>query len=154
MKPDPTIPQPFERPDRDPDDPPCCIGTANGGNCTCWSPVFDHQAPVQADAPDRVAEAMCHGCAFRRGSGAQLLAEMEEMDVPPVTHPTARFHCHEGLRKVIAWVHEDGRRVDVPADAWSHVGLQVGGRFYAADGLPARVCFGWQRAREKALAER
>lgn len=139
MRPDPAIPKPFEKPS-DPD-ATCCWAAINGNECTCWTPVFDAEpARLCDELPDQpAAEKMCHGCAFRKGTGANALMEEGELEVSSLQP----FYCHAGMRRVVAWRHEDGRLVDVDPAVWSEQPIMHKGRVYGRDGKPAKVCAGW-----------
>ena len=133
---------------------PCCAAAAYHGAefCTCWEPEYDQpQQPAMAGrAP--LATALCADCAYRPGSpersdesSAEHLAEL-----PLTGHP---FYCHQGMRRVVQWRHQDGRTV--PADPKDYQPtFNAGDVPVRASGAPADICAGWSVRRIKELRTR
>ena len=130
--------------DQVPDDwAPCCWGSTFDGpeGCTCWVPVFDlEQAPVQ-EGPATIRGKCCHDCAYRPGSPERV---REEAGVENELEDAAAgiFLCHQGMRKVIAWRHPDGRQL--PQEREHYQPPLHGRHAVRADGRPAEVCAGWR----------
>ncbi len=83
---------------------------------------------------------MCDGCAYRPGTPAH--DQQAEGLLPD--RPEVVFGCHSNLRRVIAYEHPDGRRIDLTADDISHVGHFDGNAGpFDRDGHPAEICAGW-----------
>lgn len=120
--------------------------------CTCWTPVFDlEQQPIKRFMAPRTRTKCCGDCAYRNGSperaeegGTEHLQFIAEPDVP------ASFWCHDGMRKVIAWRHPDGREVKVDPDGVDDFQPPIrenaaGVRCcWQVDGTPAARCGGWR----------
>lgn len=129
---------------------PCCYGSANAENrCTCWEPVYDlEQQPLHNDGalPVEIStRAKCCGdCAYRNGS-PERSDERAEL-LLDVAHSGGRreFWCHQGVRRVIAFKHPDGR--ELPAgdgDYRPPVGPEDRPIIWKADGTPGERCAGW-----------
>lgn len=122
-------------------DIPCCLGEAVWGpeRCTCWEPEYDvAQAAPELDGVVKARPARCRDCAYLPGS-----PEQDNTVRLPGYGPnsTGVFWCHQGMRRVVAWVHPDGRRVTVDEDDYDppfHGGVP-----YRADGAKADICAGW-----------
>lgn len=126
----------------------CCYGAACEGlhRCTCWEPVYsDEQEPPRADLPTITRAKCCHDCAYRNGSPERERGEDEDLrelalaaafddDAPP-------FYCHDGMRRIVAWRHPDGR--EVPDGPGNYAPPKSDGRAFRADGTPADRCGGW-----------
>lgn len=125
---------------------PCCMGSAvyGPGRCTCWRPVYD--AEQQTPQPGRaLARAKCCGdCAFRMGSperiGDSRMAHSSPGDLDDLVAGRGTFACHVGMRRVVAWTHPSGVRID--AEPGCYEPPVVDGVAYRADGSPADVCAG------------
>lgn len=121
-------------------DVPCCYGSALEGpsRCTCWRPVYDvDQLPLRGGTVD-ARTVPCRDCAYRPDSPENRDGE----SLPYGQHRTV-FWCHQGMRRVVGWVHPDGRYApaepgcyDPPSAEGVHVPLK-------ADGTPADLCAGW-----------
>lgn len=137
----------------------CCEGAAYRGprHCTCWEPVYSYdQADPRTELPADVMPAMCADCAYRPGSpernndesvvcNAELLNALVENG--------GSFWCHNGLRKVVAYVHPTTGIRFMPNDRLDQAYQPpiIGGRPYKADGTPADLCAGWAARRLKHL---
>ena len=154
-------------PDVGNDEIPCCeasfyIGPAA---CTCWTPVYDRdQAPIDQDAARALAagvtptvrpDGMCGDCAYRPNSPeknrdpdyAGTAAELERL----AASPTDRFFCHDGIRRVIKWVHPSGAEfIGPPSDYRPPIHERVP---YQADGQPGYACAGWDARRRALIAQ-
>lgn len=136
----------------------CCIGSAMRGwdHCTCWEKVFDldQSAPVEivqrADCAERSSS--CNDCAYRQDSPERSGDDYVEENLLDLAETGQPFWCHEGMRRVVALVHPDGRRIDLPDETRFHDydPLQFDGVAYKADGTPAVICGGWAARHEKA----
>lgn len=131
----------------------CCYG-ATMDRCTCWEPIHEpaDQCEPDTDPPRVVRPSPCADCAYRpdspertgddryRGSTPGDLDRLARGDVP--------FHCHDGMRRVVAYEHPSGAVHVVDTDHYDPP--MVDGVPYRADGSPAFVCAGW-RARHDAI---
>lgn len=126
----------------------CCYGEAFGGptSCTCWEPVYDlEQAPLQnggkppEELPTR--KKCCHDCAFRVGSPER---EREDAVLEEALEPGHEFWCHQGVRRIVAWEHPDGRRVEAPPGCYvPPQGPPERPVVWKADGTVGERCAGW-----------
>ncbi len=136
-------------------DVPCCEGSVFRGHraCTCWLPVYDGD---QAD-PDETASrtvrpgGMCGDCAYRPGSPEKAgdpehRGDADELE--QLAETATPFHCHDGMRHVVRWVHPSG--AEVPGHPADYAPPIVGTVPYRLDGQPALLCAGWN-ARRRAL---
>ena len=131
---------------------PCCYGYAFDGptGCTCWKAIYDlAQQPMQ-QGPMQQRSRMCGDCAFRAGSpersGDQRYAHSGEQELAlMVDDARAVFACHTGVRRVVAYEHPTGARVEIEIDAYH--APQARGHAVKADGSPAELCAGLARAR-------
>lgn len=136
-----------------PDWTPCCFGSAvNGhGGCTCWEPVYDaEQAAPRTGEPAELRRRMCDDCAYRPDSPERADAFSEDA-LLALPADASVFWCHQGMRRVAAWRHPDGR--EVPGAAGAYEPPIVAERPYRADGRPAAVCGGWLVRRDAILRE-
>lgn len=132
----------------------CCYGAAIYGpaRCTCWTPEYDRP---QSDATDAAAPEIikcCGDCAYRADSpersgvsGYACSAEAEG-ELPDVARG-GFFFCHQGMRRVVAYVHsETGFRADIDhGDDYapgSHEGRPI-----LANGDYAPLCAGFAASR-------
>lgn len=132
------------------DDALCCMGAAVYGpeRCTCWRPEYDLE---QADPrPDTLAGAMprmCGDCAFRPGSPERtnsdgVVADAETLEACVTTGQS--FWCHNGLRRVVAYVHEPtGTRWEPPGADAAFTPPIIDGQPYKADGNRGDLCAGY-----------
>lgn len=128
----------------------CCDGAALRGRrfCTCWEPVFDlEQQPLvddgrpPAEVPTR--SKCCHDCAYRAGSPEREAGDGDWL-VELATGDGRMFWCHQGMRRVIAFRHPDGR--ELPAgdgDYRPPVGPAERPVAWKADGAVGERCAGW-----------
>lgn len=122
---------------------PCCMGSAVYGpeRCTCWRPVFDHpQNLPMHKGPMRIRPRMCADCAFRPDSpertGDERFAHSGDGEVDDLVNET--FVCHQGLRRLVKWVHPSGAEFDPGPGAYMPPRPVC-----KADGSPADLCAGW-----------
>lgn len=126
---------------------PCCMASAVYGprRCTCWEPAFDQSqaGPVGDCSRSDRRDSLCHDCAYRPGSPERSDPEIAGglMDLPLIGHP---FYCHQGMRRLVRWVHPDGRTYTPDRDDY-HPGYTDEGLPLRADGSPAALCEGWRR---------
>lgn len=140
-------------PDVGNDDIPCCMGSTLHGpvGCTCWQPVYDvAPRPPRRDEPTPTRPSLCHDCAYRprspeRRGDLDVAADAAELERLAVTGTP--FYCHDGMRRVVAWQHPSGARID--ASALEYAPTVDGGRPYQADGTPALLCAGWAAMRRR-----
>ncbi|MFL5309501.1 MAG: hypothetical protein ACJ79H_03500 [Myxococcales bacterium] len=123
---------------------PCCMAGAMHGprGCTCWEPVFDLEQDdaLQLAALLPLAVACCHDCAYRNGSPERGDGYTEELvDLSGSARDV--FACHQGMRRVVAYRHPNGR--ELPAKPGDYQPPIVAGRAYKADGSPAELCAGY-----------
>lgn len=142
---------PDDRDDYNADEVPCCIGGAMRGPraCTCWQPVFDvDQADVQIEEPNvRTRTECCFDCAYRNDSPER--AEGYDDELRDIAGDGSTFACHQGMRRVVAWRHPDGR--ELPAGDGDYQPPMVGLVAFKADGTPADLCAGWAAHRHGLL---
>lgn len=145
---------PDDRDDFEDDEVPCCMASAMRGPraCTCWREVHDlEQAEAVPGEPCARAKC-CADCAYLPGS-----PEREDGYGPDLAElaldARGRFACHQGMRRVVAFRHPDGREIEAgPGD---YAPTVVGNVAYKADGTPADLCAGWaahRRAVEEATS--
>lgn len=130
----------------------CCWGDVLDGptRCTCWEPVFDLEqkvldnggrVPPKDEIPTR--SKCCHDCAYRNGSPERERGEGEEL----LDHARAtyrEFWCHQGVRRIVAWEHPDGRRVEEPPGCYAPPqGPPERPVVWKADGSVGERCAGW-----------
>lgn len=131
----------------------CCYGVALDGptGCTCWAPVYSaEQAAVVTGQPPTTRRRMCEDCAYRPGSPEKrgdpgYRGDAVELEMAA---ETGKFYCHQGLRRVVKWVHPSGAEVVAPPGGYDPP--VVDGVPYRADGTPEELCAGWD-ARRRAL---
>lgn len=151
---------------------PCCMGAAVGGlsSCTCWEPIFDLEQATPNVATLRVSiqqgaqlcvvtrPRCCGDCAYRNDSPERRDGRTDELlDIAG----SARFFCHQGMRRVIGWKHPvldpaiEAFFVDgmLPAGAGDYRPPIIDAVAFKADGQPADLCAGWN-AHRWALLER
>ena len=118
---------------------PCCWGYAMGGplSCTCWSPVYDtRQSAITNDTELSIRSKRCEDCAFRSGS-----PELKDDSIWEI-HGT--FYCHQGMRRIIAWQHENGERVDHIVNKDDYDPPIKNNIPYRTNGKQADICHGWR----------
>lgn len=117
---------------------PCCLGEAVWGpeRCTCWEAEYDlEQEELATETVVGARLAQCRDCAYLPGS-------QEDESGAMLPYGGQVFWCHQGMRKTVAWVHPDGRRVPV-TDVDDYDPPFHGGVPYKADGEKADLCAGW-----------
>jgi hypothetical protein len=132
------------------DDVPCCMAGAMRGPraCTCWTPVYDlEQADPDLSTQPVTRETCCHDCAYRNGSPER--AEGYDGELQDIAGDGSRFACHQGMRRVVAWRHPDGR--EIPAAEGDYEPPIIGLVTFRADGTPADYCAGWAAHRRALL---
>lgn len=143
---------PDDRGDYRDDEMPCCMAGAMRGPraCTCWEPVYDLNQAVIPDitAQPETRATCCHDCAYRNGSPER--EDGYEDELRDVAGSGSRFACHQGMRRVIAWRHPDGR--ELPAGDGDYQPPILGLVAFKADGSPADLCAGWEAHRKGLLA--
>lgn len=78
----------------------------------------------------------CHDCAYRQGSPERTRGEdLAEFNA-------GIFYCHEGMRRIIAYEHPDGRRIE-EENPGAYDPPTIGEIAYQASGAPAKRCAGW-----------
>lgn len=139
-------------PDLDDEPGICCMGAAVYGayRCTCWEPVFDlEQMPLAnggrppSEAEISIRSKCCHDCAYRNGSPEKERGEGEQLD-DWALDGRSEFWCHQGVQRVVAWCHPDGR--ELPAaegDYRGPVGPDERPVVWKADGTVGERCAGW-----------
>lgn len=139
----------------------CCMGAAVYGDrrCTCWTPVYDLEQqplanggvpPNEAEIPQRTK--CCHDCAYRNGSPERERGEGDQLD-DWALDGRSEFWCHQGVRKVVAWRHPDGR--ELPAAEGDYRPPQTTEPRFAiwkADGTVGERCAGWAACRKGGLS--
>lgn len=130
----------------------CCYGSINGPEyCTCWEPVYNLEQlePVaqvtRAECP--VRSELCGDCAYRRDSPERTGDDYVEENLLELAGSDNVFFCHTGMRRPIAYVHPDGRRLEIPDETRFHnyQPVQIDGVPYKADGTPGEICGGWAK---------
>jgi hypothetical protein len=81
---------------------------------------------------------MCGDCAYRPGC-----PEREDLggDVPYYSR-SARFYCHTGMPRAVAYEHPAVGQVPASAED-DHRPFIRDGQAWKADGTPAELCAGW-----------
>lgn len=113
--------------------------------CTCWTPVYDLEQHDPEPGPPRTRAEQCHDCAYLAATGREPDRYPEQRDRDRLFElgPDEPFYCHVGMRRIVAWEHPDGHRVEAVQDDYAS---PVRGRTaYKADGTPADRCAGWAR---------
>lgn len=133
----------------------CCMGAAVYGmpRCTCWEPVYDlEQQPLENDGipPSNIPtrSKCCGDCAYRQGSPEREDGQGDFLDDLAVGG-RGEFWCHQGVRRVIAWRHPDGR--EVPAAEGDYRPPETPGprpAIWKADGTIGERCAGWAATRK------
>lgn len=130
----------------------CCLGAAMRGvdECTCWRPIYDVvQLPLaDPNAPVVTRPKSCIDCAYHRESPERRRGE--DVDELP------NFWCHQGMRRILAWRHPDGRERPEPQELGAYdpgYGVVQGERVpLRADGTPADRCGGWAQVQRLAAS--
>lgn len=121
----------------------CCMGAAMRGAayCSCWDPIFDiEQAETDTSTSPTMRMKCCHDCAYRQGSPERKRDDGTLDEI--VANPERVFWCHQGMRKIVAWRHPDGRELPAgPEDAYKPP--IIGKVPYLADGTAGERCAGW-----------
>lgn len=120
----------------------CCDGAALRGaaHCTCWIPIFDTDQAEPAEnltRPEPRTKA-CHDCAFQNGSPEQDSGELDW-----IRESTDPFVCHQGMRRVVAYRHPDGRELPAGDGDYQPPIVNKGTIALCADGTPGALCAGW-----------
>lgn len=122
----------------------CCWGEVMDGptRCTCWEPIYDlkQAEPADIDAEPKQNIKCCHDCAYRVGSPEKTRGQQEWLE-EIAADGASRFFCHQGMRRVVAWEHPDGTRIEEKPGAYDPI--QHGAVAFKADGSPADLCAGW-----------
>lgn len=116
--------------------PTCCVAAGVRGPeaCTCWQPLYSgEQHEPQSLHPPEPRINQCGDCAYLEGSP-------EKTNDPEALEDMPIFYCHVGMRKIVAWIHPDGRRREVSGD---YRPLVENGIPYKANGQPADICRGF-----------
>lgn len=129
----------------------CCMGAAMRGAiyCTCWEEVYDleQSEPVELVSQDQcvVRTSSCSDCAYRSDSPERSDGGYVEENLLALPDSGSVFWCHTGMRRLVAFVHPDGRRIDVPdkVEFHSYDPLRINNVPYKADGTPGEICGGW-----------
>lgn len=126
---------------------PCCMGAAVYGvnRCTCWQPIFDlEQQPLGAQTEPVTRAKCCEDCAYRNGS-PERSDDYEEDELLAIAHDDAReFWCHQGVRRVVAFQHPDGRALLAgDGDYRPPIGPAERPVVWRADGTVGERCAGW-----------
>lgn len=137
----------------------CCFGAAVYGasRCTCWEPVFDlEQEPLEngGKPPEEIGQRTkcCQDCAYRNGSPERERGEGDRLD-DWALDGRSEFWCHQGVRKVVAWRHPDGR--ELPAAEGDYRPPQTSEprpAIWKADGTVGERCAGWAATRKGGLS--
>jgi hypothetical protein len=123
----------------------CCAGAALRGidHCTCWEPIFDlEQEPLQ-EGPAECRSKCCHDCAYRNGSPKRADDHGTEHLLDVAAGARSTFWCHQGVRRVVAWRHPDGRELPAGDGDYRPPMERERGRIWRADGRPGQLCAGW-----------
>lgn len=123
----------------------CCIAAAvyGPGHCLCWEPVFDQEQAEPAPTPVATRATMCADCAYRPDSPERAAGDLDLDEIAL----TARFFCHQGMRRALRLRHPSGAVVELPPGAYEP--LVDAAASYRADGTPADLCAGWAAARAR-----
>lgn len=142
-------------------DIPCCMGSAVHGpeRCTCWEPVYDlEQAPLQETIanlnrePDTRSKC-CEDCAYRLGSTERERGDADVL-MGHALDGRSEFWCHQGSRRILAYVHPDGRRAEAnPGDYDPPTTYEPRPLVWKADGTPQERCAGWAALRRSLTEE-
>jgi hypothetical protein len=93
---------------------------------------------------------LCQDCAFKPGSPERQGDPRYRGDTEflnRIVETGESFFCHQGIRRVVAWEHPSGARVEpAPGDYQPPV---IDGVPYRADGSPGELCAGWTSRRLK-----
>jgi hypothetical protein len=128
-------------------------------HCTCWEPIYDlEQAPL-ADGgvpPEEIPTRTkcCADCAYRIGSPERADEHEEDDLLSKAWDLRSEFWCHQGVRRVVAFRHPDGR--ELPAgdgDYRPPVGPEGRPVVWRADGTVGERCAGWAALRGAAMVE-
>jgi hypothetical protein len=132
----------------------CCIGAAVMDRCTCWQPLVTiaQRDPIPSHDPD-TRHTPCADCAFRPDSpertGDDRYHHASDDELAAVVAGSTPFYCHDGMARVVAYVHPSGATFPMPTD--NYVPPIVDNVPFRGDGSPAFICAGW-RARHDAVA--
>lgn len=142
------------QPDEHDDEHPivgCCYGEVLDGpsSCTCWVPTFDlwQADPIIRGRPETRASC-CVDCAYRNGS-PEREGDEEDWLLELAGEAAKLFVCHQGIRRVVAFRHPDGR--EAPAGYGDYRPPIVDGLAYRADGTLADICAGFAAHRSALL---
>lgn len=135
----------------------CCIGEAVYGpqRCTCWEPVYDLEQRVLENGgkpPEEITirSKCCHDCAYRNGSPEREDGEDDWLD-DIALDGRSEFYCHQGMRRIVAWEHPDGRRIEASDGCYAPPkGPSERPMPWKADGAPGELCAGWSSVRKGA----
>lgn len=132
----------------------CCWGSVIYGptHCTCWEPIYDlAQMPLQnekeIDQPE-TREKCCHDCAYKPNSPERAKGESEWLEEIAQKGNEREFWCHQGVRRVVAWKHPDGRKLEAPPGCYDPPQTSEGmPMIWKANGTPGERCAGWATRR-------
>lgn len=131
----------------------CCYGVTLDGpsGCTCWTAVYSADQTTPAVGVPVTRRLMCEDCAYRPSSPEKRGDPMYRGDAVELemAAETGTFFCHQGLRRIVKWVHSSG--AEYPAPPGGYDPPIVDNVPYRTDGMPEELCAGWD-ARRRALA--
>lgn len=132
----------------------CCYGSAVHGHerCTCWTPIYDREqsSVLDLDAAPTTSTTCCQDCAYRNESPERAEGLGDEL-VEVAGTPRSVFVCHQGMRRVVAWLHPLLGDQVIPAGDGDYRPPEVNGRAYLLDGSPAPICAGYTAHRRALL---
>jgi hypothetical protein len=139
----------------------CCMGAAMFGRnrCTCWEPIYDLEQQPLADGGAPPAEIptrakCCHDCAYRNGSPEREDGDTDWLLEIAASGGQREFWCHQGMRRVVAFQHPDGRILPAgEGDYRPPVGPEHRPVAWKADGTIAERCAGWAAHASAALPD-
>jgi hypothetical protein len=114
--------------------------------CTCWTPVYDlEQQPLAETSPPSTRIEQCHDCAYLATTAADPDRYPEQRDRERLFElgPDEPFYCHVGMRRIVAWEHPAGHRIEAAQD--DYASPTRGRTAFKADGTSADRCAGWAR---------
>ncbi|MCB1147360.1 MAG: hypothetical protein KDK38_11195 [Leptospiraceae bacterium] len=128
---------------------PCCYGYIQNGprGCNCWHPVYDLEQNKIYDTEQpviNVRKKKCNDCAFKHNS--------PEYQDDSIYNIRGNFYCHQGMRKIIAWKHENGDIVNHNVNCDDYDPPIKKNIPYTANGSPAKICRGWYSRNKRFLS--
>lgn len=91
----------------------------------------------------------CHDCAYRQRS-PERTREGFESPADLAGDAGREFWCHQGMRKIVAWRHPDGREKSA-GEIDDYAPPILNGIAYLADGRAGERCAGWASIRASLL---